>query len=95
MNAAGRDLVSVLVSVLVSFTPVRPGPAAAQQFAPSQVRTGANPSGQGSGELESVLGATPHEFESRILRSSEGPHRFGGAGPLSFGSHLQARRRAR
>ena len=25
-------------------------------------------------QLESVLGATPHEFESRILRRSEGPH---------------------
>ncbi|KDN84618.1 hypothetical protein KCH_37100 [Kitasatospora cheerisanensis KCTC 2395] len=28
-----------------------------------------------SRELESVLGATPHEFESRILRLIEGPDR--------------------
>jgi len=27
------------------------------------------------GRLGSVLGATPHEFESRILRRSEDPHR--------------------
>jgi hypothetical protein len=65
----------ILVSVLVSFTPIRPGSAATQPGTPPQVRTGANLDGRRSGELESVLGATPHEFESRILRLIEGPDR--------------------
>jgi hypothetical protein len=34
-----------------------------------QVRTPMDPAGQSHEQLESVLGATPHEFESRILRS--------------------------
>jgi hypothetical protein len=41
----------------------------------SQVRTVANPAGQPDEHLESVLGTTPHEFESRILRRSEAPPR--------------------
>ena len=49
-----------------------------------------HPAGHPDEQLKSVLGATPHEFESRILRRSEGPHRFGGAGPLRFPSQVRS-----
>jgi hypothetical protein len=57
-----------LVSVPVSFTPVRPRPRAVTPEAPPQLRTPPTPAGPPYEHLESVLGATPHEFESRILR---------------------------
>ncbi len=64
-----RPEADAVVSVLVSFTTIQPGSAASQQPAPPQLRTGTDSGGRHRGELESVLGATPHEFESRILRT--------------------------
>ncbi|TWG04522.1 hypothetical protein FHX80_112975 [Streptomyces brevispora] len=70
-----------LVSFVVSFTFVRDCPEGAASCTAPQVRTGAARTGQPDEHLESVLGATPHEFESRILRHCshrarlEGPHR--------------------
>jgi hypothetical protein len=68
-----------------------PGPFTAQSHIfLCQVRTLLNPAGPHRDPLESVLGATPHEFESRILRQCltghdiEGPHRSRG-GPSMFG----------
>jgi hypothetical protein len=65
-----RYMADPAVSVLVSFARVR------DRSPPRRRRTGwacnptLNPAGQRRAELESVLGATPHEFESRILRHS-------------------------
>ena len=50
------------------FEPVRPRAGDVRVTARSQVRTYPTPGGPAGGELESVLGATPHEVESRILR---------------------------
>ncbi|GHB24530.1 recombination directionality factor [Streptomyces chryseus] len=58
-----------LVSVLVSFTSVRECSDGSGPNGPTQARTDTAPSGRPYEHLESVLGATPHEFESRILRS--------------------------
>ncbi|GAA2838765.1 hypothetical protein GCM10010505_72330 [Kitasatospora aburaviensis] len=57
-----------LVAVLVAFTPVRGRSAPDRRVIPPQVRTPTTVPGQPDEHLESVLGATPHEFESRILR---------------------------
>src|SRR5690606_13417821 len=71
-----------LVAVLVAFTPVRRCPPPVQRAAPPQVRTPPSVPEPPDEHLESVLGATPHEFESRILRQCltghdvEGPHRL-------------------
>ena len=56
------------VSVLVSFAPVRPRPDGTTLSTPPQVRTPTTPAGPLYGHVESVWGATPHEFASRILR---------------------------
>ncbi|MCW2913898.1 MAG: hypothetical protein JWN52_1966, partial [Actinomycetia bacterium] len=42
-----------------------------RRISPSQVRTLTDMPEHSEGQLESVLGASPHEFESRILRISE------------------------
>src|SRR4051794_13737862 len=68
---------------------LRPGPSTATRIAvPSLVSSHPLPGVQPRDPLESVLGATPHEFESRILRQCltghdvEGPHRcLGSNGP--------------
>ena len=52
---------------LVAVTGVRRSPPSAQCSAPSQVRTLLHTRVLPGEHLESVLGATPHEFESRIL----------------------------
>src|SRR5690606_12681571 len=57
-------------------------PPPVQRAAPPQVRTPPSVPEPPDEHLESVLGATPHEFESRILRQCltghdvEGPHRL-------------------
>src|SRR5260370_24757215 len=56
------------VSVSVSFTPVRRGPAAAVPRSTARSETVTNRAERSPTDLESVLGATPREFESRILR---------------------------
>ena len=78
---------SGIVAVPVAFMSVQHRPEPRLGDAAPQVRTPANPLGPPGEQLESVLGATPHEFESRILRRSEGPHRLDGAGPLRSQSH--------
>ncbi len=55
-------------ALVVAFARVRRGPRARQRTSSAQVRTLTDPAGQPHEQLESVLGATPHEFESRILR---------------------------
>ncbi|CAM5468218.1 hypothetical protein KAURM247S_03762 [Kitasatospora aureofaciens] len=57
-----------LVSVPVSFIAVRMGSVTTPTAREPQFRTCVNAAGHCRGDLESVLGATPHEFESRILR---------------------------
>jgi hypothetical protein len=79
------EAVDPVVSVLVSFSLVQPWPNETAQGFPSQVRTPTNPAGPPHEDLESVLGATPHEFESRILRTpptraDDGPDRTCGRG---------------
>lgn len=74
-----------MVAVLVAFIPVqscsRPECSAAQP----QFRTPADFPGQPDEQLESVLGTTPPEFESRILRRPEGPHRSSVRALCAFG----------
>ncbi len=70
-----------LVSVLVSFAPVQRRSPPTLLPGPPQARTPLSPTEPADEDLESVLGATPHEFESRILRQCltghyvEGPYR--------------------
>jgi hypothetical protein len=70
-----------VVAVSVAFTRVQHRSEAPTNPAPPQVRTFPNVPEPPDEHLESVLGATPHEFESRILRQCltghdvEGPHR--------------------
>ncbi|WP_344641200.1 ABC transporter permease [Kitasatospora cystarginea] len=84
------------VSVLVSFTTVQARSAGSPAARMPQVRMCTDPAERRSAELESVLGVTPHEFESRILRlcpsgQTRGPDRTAvRSGPsscraLSFG----------
>jgi hypothetical protein len=75
---------TVTVSVLVSFAPVQAPSDGATPDTPPQFRTPTPPSCPPYEHLESVLGATPHEFESRILRQrpagrTKGPTVRGGA----------------
>jgi hypothetical protein len=81
------------VAVPVASISVQERPAVLPGAAAPQVRTPTNPAGQPHEHLESVLGATPHEFESRILRSrlnrrDEEPSRCCGSalrrGPVAF-----------
>lgn len=57
-----------LVPVLVSFMLVHQRSTSAASFAPPQFRTGTNPRERRRGDLESMLGATSHQFEPRIRR---------------------------
>jgi hypothetical protein len=57
-----------LVSVLVSFASVQHRPRGTGRVEITQVRTVADPGEHTPADLESVLVATPREFESRILR---------------------------
>jgi hypothetical protein len=57
-----------MVAVLVAFIGVQGGSGALRLITKPQVRTVWDAAGPPGAELESVLGATPHEFESRILR---------------------------
>ncbi|WP_256215874.1 MFS transporter [Streptomyces sp. Ag109_O5-10] len=58
------------VAVWVAFSPVHRRPSASVAAPASQVRTVTNPPGPPDEHLESVLGATSHEFESRILAAA-------------------------
>jgi len=60
-----------LVSVLVSFTPVRRRSLASACSCSRRPRTVVNAGERRAALLESVLGATPQEFESPILRASD------------------------
>ena len=62
------------LAVWVAFSPVQGSPSTPASAAAHQVGMVTNLRGHPDEQLESVLGATPHEFESRILRRSEGPH---------------------
>ena len=64
----GRHRDRLLVSVLVSFVGVRQRPTIRLPIVAAQVRTPLLAHEPRREQLESVLGATPHEFESRILR---------------------------
>src|SRR5262245_49269021 len=60
-----------LVSVSVSFTPVRHRSPVVALIVFAQARTVADAGERWPALLESVLGATPREFESRILRHAD------------------------
>jgi hypothetical protein len=81
-----------LVSNVVSFAWVRRRPPGRTRYGQPRSRTVADAGERWSALLESVLGATPREFESRILRHydlQEHPHWQPSAGPLEFAwSHL-------
>lgn len=62
---------SAAVSVLVSFASVQHHPRRTGRVEIPQARTVAGLSEHTSADLESVLGVTPREFESRILRHPE------------------------
>jgi hypothetical protein len=65
-----------VVSVLVSFTPVRRRSPVVTGSGLRSSRTVADAGERRSALLESVLGATPQEFESPILRhADQGKHR--------------------
>ena len=68
VHAAGSGLRFRLVSDVVSFAWVRGRPPGPTSYGQARSRTGVNPCERWSALLESVLGATPREFESRILR---------------------------
>ena len=59
----------LVVSNVVSFAWVRGRPPGPTSYGQARSRTGVNPGERWSALLESALGATPREFESRILRS--------------------------
>jgi hypothetical protein len=61
---------TTVVSVLVSYTPVRDRSPRSPGSCPRRSRTAAAGRERRSALLESVLGATPREFESRILRDA-------------------------
>ena len=69
VHAAGSGLRFRLVSDVVSFAWVRGRPPGPTSYGQARSRTGVNPGERWSALLESALGATPREFESRILRS--------------------------
>ena len=76
VHAAGSGLPVWLVSVLDSFAWVRGCPLSPIRHSQASPRTVVNPGERGSALLESVLGATPQEFESPILRhADQGKHR--------------------
>ena len=66
-----------MVSVTVSFITVHSRTLTGQDGKSLPVNNPANPAVRAPDELESVLGATPHEFESRILRHSPRGHPTG------------------
>ena len=68
VHAAGSGLQIRLVSNVVSFAWVRGRPPRPIRHGRPRSRTVVNPGERGSALLESVLGATPQEFESPILR---------------------------
>ena len=68
VHAAGSGLQIRLVSNVVSFAWVRGRPPRPIRHSPPTSRTVVNPGERRSALLESVLGATPQEFESPILR---------------------------
>jgi hypothetical protein len=63
------DVADRAVAVLVAFTAVRWRSKIVGSAAAPQVRTLLALCEHPGEQLESVLGATPHEFESRILRT--------------------------
>ena len=67
VHAAGSGLQIRLVSNVVSFAWVRGRPPRPIRHGRPRSRTVVNPGERGSALLESVLGATPQEFESPIL----------------------------
>ena len=71
VHAAGSGLQIRLVSNVVSFAWVRGRPPRPIRHSPPTSRTVVNPGERWAALLESVLGATPREFESRILRHAD------------------------
>src|SRR5262247_3819940 len=65
VHTAGSGLLVWLVSNVVSFAWVRGRPPRPIRYGQPRSRTVADPGGRRSALLESVLGATPREFESR------------------------------
>src|SRR5260370_22635967 len=70
VHAAGSGLQVRLGSNVVSFAWVRGRPPTPIRHGQPRSRTVAHPGEPSSAFLESVLAATPREFESRILRHS-------------------------
>ena len=68
VHAAGNGLPVWLVSNVVSFAWVRGCPLSPIRHSQASSRTVVNPGERWPALLESVLGATPQEFESPILR---------------------------
>jgi len=71
VHAASSALLVRLVSIVVSFAGVRGRPPRPIRHSQPRSRTAADAGERWSALLESVLGATPREFESRILRSPD------------------------
>src|SRR5690349_3903759 len=71
VHAAGSGLQVRLVSNVVSFAWVRGRPPRPIRYGQPRSRTVADPGERRSALLESVLGATPQEFESPILRHAD------------------------
>lgn len=69
LSAGIGQIGSVGLPILVSFAPVRPRPGGANLSTQTQVRTHLIVAVRPGEHLESVLGAPPHEFESRIFRT--------------------------
>jgi len=82
------DYSIAVVSVVVSFSSVQRRSPVCADRRPCRWGTVPTHGEPRDADLESVLGATPHEFESRILRQPEqAKHRPGpltGAGPTSL-----------
>jgi hypothetical protein len=66
-----RRAATACVSFAVSFTAVQTGAGGYVRAAATNQRAQPNRAERTSADLESVLGATPQEFESLILRSSD------------------------
>ena len=71
VRAVGSVLPVRLVSNMVSFAWVRGRPPRPIRHGQPRSRTAADAGERWSALLESVLGATPREFESRILRHAD------------------------
>src|SRR5258708_348886 len=84
VHAAGSGLQVRLGSNVVSFAWVRGCPPRPIRHGQPRSRTVANPGERWSALLESVLGASPREFESRILRHADLRRREVGRSCSSF-----------